>query len=261
MDKFSELKSLLQSFSGAVVAFSGGVDSTFLAVIAHQVLGDRSLAVTAVSPTYPEHQLSEAKELAAQFGLRHQIIYTNEFEEPSFLENPANRCYYCKLALFQDLQRLAVEKGLAVVLDGANVDDLGDHRPGHQAARELGVRSPLQEVGLTKQEIRQLSKDLSLPTWNKPAYACLASRIPYGKPITSEALKRIDEAEKYLALLDLTEVRVRDHYPIARIEVSDLNKVWERRVEIARKLHELGFPYVTLDLDGFRSGSMNEVLK
>jgi pyridinium-3,5-biscarboxylic acid mononucleotide sulfurtransferase len=263
VDKFQALKDLLQSFPGVVVAFSGGVDSTFLAVVAHSVLGERSLAITAVSPTYPEHQLSEARSLAAKYGLRHQIIYTNEFELSDYTSNPPDRCYHCKLALFQELRRLADREGLGLILDGANVDDLSDHRPGHRAAKEMEVRSPLQEVGFTKSEIRAFSKELGLPTWDKPAYACLASRIPYGRQITPEVLNRIDQAESYLASLGLKEVRLRDHFPVARIEAgpAELDQAWEHRAEIAQKLHQLGFPYVTLDLDGFRSGSMNEVLK
>ncbi|MGE5582376.1 MAG: ATP-dependent sacrificial sulfur transferase LarE [Bacillota bacterium] len=262
MNKLRQLKDLLQTLPGAVIAYSGGVDSTFLAVVAHEVLGERSLAVTAVSPTYPQSQLAEAKDLAERFGLKLQIIQTNEFDDPDFLANSADRCYYCKTALFRDLKELADKKGWGVVLDGANADDLADYRPGHRAARELGVRSPLQEVGLTKQEIRDLSKEMSLPTWNKPAYACLASRIPYGSQITVEALKRIDLAESFLRSLGLVQFRVRDHFPVARIEVgnSEIETAWSNRGEISKKLHQLGFNYVTLDLDGFRSGSMNEVL-
>lgn len=262
MDKIQALKELLQKMPGAVIAYSGGVDSTFLAVMAHEVLGDKTLAVTAVSPTYPEQQLSEAEALAKKFGLAHKVIQTNEFDDTQYVANPANRCYYCKLSLYKDLCRIANEKGW-VVLDGANVDDLSDHRPGHQAAKEMGVRSPLQEAGLSKQDIRDFSRERSLPTWNKPAYACLASRIPYGSKITPENLKRIDRAENFLNDLGFTQFRVRDHFPIARVEVSaeQLDTAWQNREKISAKLHELGFTYVTLDLDGFRSGSMNETLK
>jgi pyridinium-3,5-biscarboxylic acid mononucleotide sulfurtransferase len=263
LDKLQKLKDLLQTLPGAVVAYSGGVDSTFLAVVAHEVLGDRALAVTAVSPTYPEQQLSEAQALVTQYGLPHLVIHTHEFDDNNFVANPSDRCYYCKSSLFGQLRQLADEKGWGVVLDGANVDDLADHRPGHRAAHELSVRSPLQEVGLTKQEIRDLSQSLALPTWNKPAYACLASRIPYGNKITPEVLKRIDLAESFLSSLGLVQFRVRDHYPIARIEVDQkqLDYAWQNRQKITAKLHELGFPYVALDMDGFRSGSMNEILK
>lgn len=263
MDKLQQLKDLLQTLPGAVIAYSGGVDSTFLAVVAHDALGERALAVTAVSPTYPEQQLSEAQALVAQFGLPHLVIHTAEFSDDNFVANPADRCYYCKSSLFGELRRIADEKGWGVVLDGANVDDLADHRPGHRAAHEMSVRSPLQEVGLTKQEIRDLSQSLALPTWNKPAYACLASRIPYGNKITPEVLKRIDLAESFLSSLGLLQFRVRDHFPVARIEVApnELDQAWQSRGKITAKLHELGFPYVTLDMDGFRSGSMNEILK
>lgn len=263
MNKLTELKELLKTLPGAVIAYSGGVDSTFLMVVAREVLGDRALAVTAVSPTYPEHQLSEAKEWAARFGINHTVIRTNEFDELNFTENPPDRCYYCKMALFQELKKIAAAKGGWVLLDGANMDDLSDHRPGHRAAREIGARSPLQEVGLTKQEIRDFSKEMSLPTWNKPAYACLASRVPYGSKITPEVLKRIELAEDFLTSLGLIQIRVRDHYPLARVEVgkTELELAWSNRELISRELHEIGYPYVTLDLDGFRSGSMNEILR
>ncbi|NLG85317.1 MAG: ATP-dependent sacrificial sulfur transferase LarE [Firmicutes bacterium] len=262
MEKLDYLRGLLQKLNGAVIAYSGGVDSTFLAVVAREVLGERALAVTAVSPTYSRRELDEAKEMAARFGLRHLVVETDEFGDPRFLANPPDRCYYCKRALFQRLRRIADEEGLEAVLDGANLDDLADHRPGHRAARELGVRSPLQEAGLSKEEIRRYSRELGLPTWDKPAYACLASRLPYGTRITAEALARIEGAEAYLRSLGLREVRVRDHHPVARIEIGrgEMEAAWRHRAEIAAHLHALGYPYVTLDLDGFRSGSMNAVL-
>jgi uncharacterized protein len=259
MDKLSQLKTILASYPSALVAYSGGVDSTFLAVVTHQVLGEKALAVTAVSPTYPEDQLDEARAIAAQFGFCHAVIHTNEFEEPNFVDNPPNRCYYCKLALLKDLRKLADEKGLTEVLDGANVDDLSDYRPGHQAVKEVGVRSPLREAGMTKADIREYSRQMGLPTWSKPAYACLASRVPYGTPITPEILHRIDQGEKFLHSFGFVEVRVRDHFPIARIEIGkeQMDRAWEHRSLIAEKLHEIGYHFVTLDLDGFRSGSMN----
>jgi uncharacterized protein len=262
MDKLEALQNLIQTFPSALVAYSGGVDSTFLAVVVHRVLGERMLAVTAVSPTYPEDQLTEAKDLAAQFGFPLQVITTHEFDDPEFINNPPERCYFCKLALFKELHEIANLKNLAVILDGANQDDLADYRPGHRAAQEMKVRSPLREVGLTKAEIRELSEKLGLPTWQKPAYACLASRIPYGQAITLEALKRIDQAESFLASLGLQEIRVRDHFPVARLEIgkTGLEGAWKLREQIAEKLHEFGFPYVTIDLDGFRSGSMNEMI-
>lgn len=263
MDKYQALKDLIGRFPSAVLAFSGGVDSTLLAVVAGEVLKDRFLAVTAVSPTYPEDQLDEACKLAAQFNLQHQVIYTHEFESRDFVSNPPERCYYCKSALFQELRQLADKKGYAVILDGANLDDNQDYRPGHRAAREMEVRSPFQEVGMTKADIRELSKTLGIPTWNKPAYACLASRIPYGSAITPEILKRIGAAEAHLASLGFREFRVRDHFPVARIEVSpaELDSAWDQKNAISRQLHQLGYAFVALDLDGFRSGSMNEILK
>lgn len=261
-EKMAALEKLIATFPSAIVAFSGGVDSTFLAVAVHRALGERCLAVTAVSPTYPEAELAESRELAARFGFPHQVIQTDEFEDPDFINNPPERCYFCKRSLFRALKRIAEEKGFAAVLDGANFDDLADFRPGQRAASELKVRKPLQEVGLTKSEIRTLSKELGLPTWNKPAYACLASRIPYGRVITVEALARIDAAERFLRSLGFEEIRVRDHFPVARLEIApaDLERAWRLRPQIASKLHELGFPYVAIDLDGFRSGSMNAVL-
>ncbi len=263
MDKLEVLRQILKQLPGAVVAYSGGVDSTFLAYVAHQTLGDKMLAVTAVSPTYPEDQLTEAQAVVDKYGFRHTVIQTNEFDDPQFTKNPSNRCYFCKHALFEDLTRIANEEGPGVVvLDGANVDDGSDHRPGHQAARELGIRSPLQEAGFTKADIRRYSQEFALPTWDKPAYACLASRIPYGREITPDILQRIDLAETFLKNLGFREFRVRDHHPVARIEIgkSELDAAWQQRERISAKLHELGFPYVSLDLDGFRSGSMNAVL-
>ncbi len=245
------------------MAFSGGVDSTLLAYLAHEALGGRALAVTAVSATYPGKQLEEARELAGRYGFAHEVLRTNEFEDPQFVANPPDRCYHCKYALYRALRGLAEARGLGAVLDGANADDLNDHRPGHRAALELGVLSPLQEVGLGKAEIRALSRDLGLPTWDKPAYACLASRLPYGSPVTPAALSRIEAAEAFLSAMGFKEIRLRDHHPVARLEVApaELELAWLRRPEIAVKLHELGFPYATIDLDGFRSGSMNEILK
>lgn len=220
---------------------------------------EKSLAVTAVSPTFPEEQLDEAGAIATRFGFRHQFIHTNEYVEPNFVANPPNRCYYCKLIILNELRRLADEKGFREVLDGANVDDLADYRPGHQAVLEVGVRSPLLETGMTKADIREYSRQLSLPTWNKPAYACLATRIPYGTRITPDALQRISQSENFLHSLGLCEVRVRDHYPVARIEVGkdQMNQAWGQRDCIAGKLHEIGYPFISLDLNGFRSGSMN----
>jgi len=230
--------------------------------MAHRILGERVLAVTAVSPTYPDSQLTEAKDLAAQFGFPHLVISTKEFENSDFILNPPERCYFCKRTLFEELENIAAEKGYAVIFAGDNVDDLADYRPGHRAALELQIQNPLQEVGLSKAEIRELSRKGNLPTWNKSAYACLASRIPYGQLITVEALSRIDQAESFLISLGFQEIRVRDHFPVARLEFgkTEMERAWNLRPQISARLHELGFLYVTVDLDGFRSGSMNAVL-
>lgn len=259
MDKLERLKTILSSYPSAIVAYSGGVDSTFLAVMAHQVLGEKALMVTAFSPTHPGDQIDEAKAVASQFGFRHQVIHTHEFDEPEFIANLPNRCYYCKLSLLKDMRRLADEKDLKEILEGSNVDDLGDYRPGNRAVIEVGARSPLREAGMTKADIREYSRRMDLPTWNKSAYACLATRVPYGTPITPEILRRIDQGEKFLHSLGFIDVRVRDHFPVARIEVgkAQMDRAWEHRLRITEKLHEIGYHFVTLDLDGFRSGSMN----
>jgi len=260
--KLDALQNLISTFPNAVLAFSGGVDSTLLAVIAHRILGNRFLAVTAASPSHPDCELAEAKELAARFGFSHQVIFTDEFSHADFVSNTPERCYFCKSILFRALKKTGEAQGFDVLLAGDNADDLADYRPGHRAAREMNVRSPLQEAGLTKAEIRELSKREKLPTWRKPAYACLASRIPYGRPITEEALDRVYRAECFLLSLGFQEIRVRDHDPVARLEFckEDLERAWSLRPQIAARLHELGFPYVTIDVDGFRSGSMNAVL-
>ncbi|WP_408998013.1 ATP-dependent sacrificial sulfur transferase LarE [Syntrophus buswellii] len=260
--KLDALQNLISTFPSAVLAFSGGVDSTLLAVIAHRILGNRFLAVTAASPVHPESELVAAKELAAQFGFRHQVIFTQEFAEAHFIRNPPERCYFCKLTLFRELKSISEEENFSVLLAGDNYDDLADYRPGHRAAREMNVRSPLQEVGLSKTEIREWSRRENLPTWCKPAYACLASRIPYGRAITVEALARIDQTESFLLSLGFLEIRVRDHFPVARLEFgkAELERAWNLRELIAATVHKFGFPYVAIDLDGFRSGSMNTVL-
>lgn len=260
--KIEELNKILRGLPGAVVAYSGGVDSTLLAYLAQQALGARSMAVTAVSPTYPASQLEVARAIALKYGFNFKVIYTNEFANEEFVANHPERCYYCKRELFAELKRIADKLGY-VVCDGANADDYFDYRPGHRAALEMGVHSPLLEVGLSKAEIRSLSKELKLPTWNKPAYACLASRIPYDVKITPDKLSRIERGEAFLASLGLKTFRLRDHDPIARLEVAkeELDQAWALRESIAGALHVLGFKYVTLDMDGFRSGSMNEVLQ
>jgi uncharacterized protein len=243
------------------------VDSTYLLAAALDALGPkRVLAVTADSDTCTDREREEARELARELGARHRFVTSREMEDPRFVANAPDRCYHCKRALLQELREVAHEKGLRSVVLGATVDDLGDHRPGMRAAREMGIHSPLLEVGLTKAEIRQLSRERGLPTWDKPSMACLASRIPYGTPITPQALERIGSAEGFLRdTLNLRQLRVRDHGPIARIEVEPQHierlTQEEGRQRIVESLRELGYRYVTLDLAGFRSGSMNEVLE
>jgi len=261
--KFKELKNYLKSLGSVLVAYSGGVDSTFLFKVAHEVLGDKCMGVTASSETYPQSELAEALKVAENIGGKHMLIRTEELADERFAGNPVNRCYFCKAELFSKLWSIARRAGLNYVVDGANADDVHDYRPGHQAGQELGVKSPLQEVGLSKEEIRQLSKALGLPTWNKPSFACLSSRFPYGQRITSEKLAQVDQAETFLRQLGFGQLRVRHHENIARIEVprEDFPLVTGAMLDrIVAKLKDLGFVYVTLDLQGLRSGSMNEVL-
>ena len=248
-----------------LVAFSGGVDSTFLAAVAHDVLGETALAVTAVSPSIPASEVDEARRLARQIGIRHEVIETREMERPGYIENSPQRCYFCKEELFDRLQSMAQQRNTAWVADGCNTNDLGDHRPGRRAASEHGVRSPLIEAELGKEEIRLLSRERGLPTWDKPSMACLASRVPYGTAISVEMLDQIGAAEAFLRSLGLRQVRVRHHGEIARIEVDqegmDLLMRDGNRARVVERLRSLGYLYVTLDLAGFRSGSMNEGLR
>ena len=268
--KFEQLKKRLKKMEKVLIAFSGGVDSSFLLKIALDTLGKVNvLAVTADSETYPREELKDASNLAKDLGLdgRHRIIKTSELKLKNFSENPQDRCYYCKFKLFSKLKKIAQKNKISYVLDGSNYSDQNDFRPGRKALTELGIRSPLLESGLTKEEIRALSKKLKLPTWNKPALACLSSRIPYGEKITLEKLKRIEKAESFLKNLGFNQLRVRDHNDIARIELEpeELKKLagvrlWRIRVKICDKFRGLGFTYITLDLLGYRTGSMNEFL-
>jgi uncharacterized protein len=260
--KYSELKAILGRMESVAVAFSGGVDSTLLLRVAQMTLGDKVLAVTAASETTPRHEMEDARRLAEEFGVRHLIIKSCELEVPEFVKNPEDRCYICKNRRFSAIIGIAKEQGLSWVADGSNVDDQGDFRPGMRAVRELGVRSPLLEAGLSKEEIRLLSRGLGLPTWDKPPYACLATRIPYGNPITAEKLAMVDAAEDLIRSMSISrQVRVRHYGDTARIEVARENIVKllenETRERVVAFFKNLGFKFVTLDLEGYRMGSLN----
>ena len=261
--KYENLKIILKSLEGVVIGFSGGVDSTLLFAVASEVLGDKALAVTATSATYPERELREAREFAASIGGRHREVVSEELDIPEFKDNPRNRCYFCKKELFAKLQEIADEEGLRHVLDGTNLDDRSDHRPGRQAAEELDVRSPLEEAGFTKADIRDLSQHLGLPTWDKPAFACLSSRFPYGTAITAERVGQVGRAEEALRDLGFRVVRVRYHDTVARLELGPeefAQAIGPLREDVCRLVREAGFVYVAIDLQGYRTGAMNETM-
>lgn len=262
--KYQRLQQILADCGSAAVAFSGGVDSAFLLYVAHKTLGDRALAVTACSLSFPRWEQSDAENFCKKYGIPQAVVETGSLQAETFRKNPPDRCYHCKKAIFTALGQVAARRGLAVVVDGSNLDDLSDYRPGHRAIRELGVRSPLREAGLSKADIRILSQELGLPTWDKPSFACLASRFVYGEEITSEKLQMVEQAEQLLLGLGFRQLRVRIHGSMARIELlpEDISRFVapEIRQPVYDRLKSLGFSYVTLDLGGFRTGSMNETL-
>lgn len=263
-EKFELLKKNLSTLDGLCVAFSGGVDSTFLLKAAYDVLGDKVLAITARSSTYPEREFKEATEFTKANGIPHEVIISEELDVDGFSDNPVNRCYLCKNELFEKIGEIAVSRGIPYIAEGSNMDDLGDYRPGLQAVSEHKVLSPLREAGLTKEEIRILSKELGLPTWNKPAFACLSSRFPYGQKITRAKLEMVDKAEQFLLDHGFRQVRVRHHGEIARIEVGQPEMEKFLNLELMKEVQEnfkkFGFAYTALDLKGYRTGSMNETL-
>ncbi len=263
-DKKEKLRAILRDMGGCVIGFSGGVDSTFLFAAAREVLGDRAIAVTITSEIHPEWELEEAREVARQIGGKHRVLVAKALEIPGLAENPENRCYVCKKAIAGELWGIAREEGVSFVADGGNLDDRSDYRPGRQAAVEAGIRSPLEEAGLAKDDIRKLSREMNLSTWDKPSYACLISRFPYGVYLTPEKMRKVALAEDFLREMGLRTVRVRYHEDVARLELGEdeyERVVHELREAVVSKVKQAGFAYVALDLQGYRTGAMNEVLE
>ncbi len=263
--KWNHLKTLLHDMQKAVLAYSGGVDSSLLLKAACEAMGSRVIAVTAVSKTYPAGELSAAEEFALSLCVRHRVLYTEELNSESFVRNTSDRCYHCKKELFEKLRQIAASEGISSVIEGSNTDDLGDYRPGRKAAQEFSIRSPLVEAGISKAEVRELARYLNLTVWDKPSLACLSSRIPYGTRITPEILAIIQSAEDQLRVLGFRQMRVRHHGETARIEISrtDFGRLLidETAAQITAALKKLGYTYVCLDLEGYRTGSMNEGIK
>ena len=262
MDKLDALKKYFADLQNIVIAFSGGVDSTFLLKVAYDALGDRVIAVTARSASFPQRELNEAIDFCRSEGIRHIVVVSEELDIDGFSHNPVNRCYLCKHELFEKILAIAEQNNIRYVAEGSNMDDEGDYRPGLQAVVELQIKSPLREVGLNKEEIRAYSRQLGLRTWNKQSFACLSSRFPYGEEITAKKLGMVDRAEQFLMDLGFCQLRVRIHGEIARIEVlpDEFEKILSCRERITRAFKEYGFHYVTIDLQGYRTGSMNEIL-
>ncbi|HAM10915.1 MAG: TIGR00268 family protein [Bacteroidetes bacterium GWE2_41_25] len=262
MEKLNNLKDYLRKYNNPVIAFSGGVDSTFLARVAKDVFGDRLLLITATSSTIPFYELEEAKALAVMMGIQHRIIISEEIDIPGYVNNPPDRCYFCKSELFGKIRYISEKEGFDAVFDGSNAEDMKDYRPGLKAKKEKGVISPLAEAGFTKDDIRKYSAEYNLPTTNKQSYACLASRIPYGEKITVQKLDRLARAEYDLRELGFTQFRIRSHENLARLEfiLSEIDRAWILREKLTELCKRSGFSYVTIDLSGYRSGSMNEVL-